>query len=89
MCLFIKTIIEHTDEGKPETYEFTKNIEGAWHTSPIEHANRICYLLSFEREITVKNPNGLGQSALCTDFRIEERPQGGFAISCEHPFAND
>jgi hypothetical protein len=26
-----------------------------------------------------------GESGFCTDFRVESRPQGGFAISCEHP----
>lgn len=26
-----------------------------------------------------------GRSVLCTDFRIEPHPDGGFAISCENP----
>lgn len=37
--------------------------------------------------ITVKAP--WAQEAPCIDFQVEPRADGGFAISCEHPFASD
>jgi hypothetical protein len=45
-------------------------------------------MVSSERGgITVKAPDGTERTAHISDFKIEERPQGGFAISCEDPFS--
>lgn len=65
-------------------YEFTKTAGPAWRWDTREQADQACRLISHDG-ITIAPPFGSG--APCTDFRAEERPQGGFAISCEHPFA--
>jgi hypothetical protein len=85
MRLYIYTITSHDD--KPTTYEFTKFKEGAWHWDMRESAERaLDMILNGSGGITVKAPDG--RCDCCTDFRVEPRPQGGFAISCEHPFSS-
>ena len=66
------------------TYDFTKFIECAWYWDSKEEAQRV---ISFTGYIMVNQP--AGNSAYCTDFQVEARPQGGFAISCDHPFADE
>jgi hypothetical protein len=87
MRLYIHKITKHAEELKPDTYDFTNSIEGAWFWTTLESAERAQHFFSHESGITINPP--FGGSAPCTDFRVEPRPQGGFAISCEHPLAKD
>jgi hypothetical protein len=87
MRLYIHKITKHGEEFKPDIYDFTKSIEGAWFWTTPESAERAQHFFSHEGGITIRPP--FGPSAACTDFRVEPRPQGGFAVSCEHPLAND
>jgi len=82
MRLYISKITKHTDERKPDTYDFAKFIEGAlwWPTKEAAQRN---YDLHCLIEIRVELPTG--QRVPCTDFGIEPRPAGGFVLSCEHP----
>ena len=66
------------------TYEFTKFIKCAWCWDPEEEAQRVSHSLG---GIVVNSTSG--NRAYCTDFQVEARPQGGFAISCDHPFADE
>ena len=85
MRLYIYTITSHDE--KPATYEFTKFIDGAWHWDTRESADRAQdMILNVSGGITVKTPDG--RCDYCTDFRVESMSQGGFAISCEHPFSS-
>jgi hypothetical protein len=86
--LYIYKITKHEETQKPDTYDFTKSIDGAWHWLTREPADLACSYLS-EGGITIEVPYSLGNNAPCTEFRVEQRPQGGFAISCEHPFASE
>jgi hypothetical protein len=83
MRLYIYEITSHADEQKPDTYDFTTSIAGAWHWATQGQAEQARRL--FEDIGIIIHPS-LGASAPCTDFRVERRPEGGFAISCEHPF---
>jgi len=85
MRLYIHTTTKNVDQREP-TYTLTKAIEGAWHWTTLESADRICRFLS-QTGITINVQNGFGDSVYCTDYRVESRPQGGFAISCEHPLS--
>lgn len=48
-----------------------------------EHAERARSLIAKEG-ITVRNPL-TGNAEPCMDFRVEDRPEGGFSISSEVP----
>jgi len=84
MRIYIRSI--KTNEGNDfPTFEFCKRIEAAMHWDTRERAG---HMVSSERGgITVKAPDGAERTAHISDFKIEERPQGGFAISCEDPFS--
>jgi hypothetical protein len=81
MRLYIKTISHGNNH---DTYAWTSAIEGAWHWNTKEEAISKCRVIE-QGGITVKSPIEFGKSGLCADFRVEPRPQGGFAASCEHP----
>jgi hypothetical protein len=82
MRLYIKTI----DHGNThDTYAWTSAIEGAWNWDTKEQATLARRVIVDWGGITVKSPIECGKSGLCADFRVESRPQGGFAVSCEHP----
>ena len=87
MRLYISKITLYDD--KHPIFEFNRLIEnsGRWDTK--EFAEREVNRSNETGGITVKSPDGSGRSAQCTDFQIESRPLGGFAISCEHPFSTD
>jgi hypothetical protein len=85
MRRYIHQITNRAHENKP-TYDFTKSIEGAWHWTTRESVESDLHVISIANGgITVESPDGIGKSSPCTDFRIESRPQGGFAISCDNP----
>jgi len=86
MRLYIDKITSHADEQKPDTYDFTKSIKGAWQWTTQGQAEQAQRLFE-DIGIVIYPP--LGGNAPCTDFRVETRPEGGFAISCEHPFATE
>jgi hypothetical protein len=78
---YIKTINHENDH---DTYEFTQSIEGAWHWETKGEAERNCCAIVERGGITADaSPAGIPTRGFCTDFRVESRPQGGFAISCE------
>jgi hypothetical protein len=83
MRVFIFKIIY--GERHPD-YEFTKTAGPAWFWSTREQADRACQQISYDG-ISVELP--LGSRAQCRDFCVEACPQGGFSISCEHPFASE
>jgi hypothetical protein len=68
------------------TYDFTRTARTAWFWSARDEAGRACRLIS-RSGITINLTHG--NPLHCADFRVEERPQGGFAISCEHPCAGE
>ena len=79
MRLYICTIIIESNRDK---YVYTPEIKDShsWNTEqeaqnylrrPVESGETICHS-PFTKV-----------SGVCTDFRVEPRPQGGFAISCE------
>jgi hypothetical protein len=80
MRLYIKTIIKGE---KRRTYEWVSAIEDAWHWDTQEQADADGTWI--EQEGIFVRSTITGESGFCTDFRVESRPQGGFAISCEHP----
>jgi len=85
MRLYIYKITSYADdEQKPDTYDFVKSIKGALHWATQGQAEQVRRLFE-DSGIIIYPP--LGGNAPCTDFRVETRPEGGFAISCEHPFA--
>jgi hypothetical protein len=85
MRLYIRGIIEKAK--KPMTLDFTDSIENSLALKPKGYAERIIHLIFNDLGgINVKSPDGTGRSAFCADPRVEPRPQGGFAISCIHPF---
>jgi hypothetical protein len=83
MRLYIYKI---TRGDKCPIYHFTRTIETAWFWDTRERVDEVCRATSHDG-ITIEPT--LGMSTPCTDFRVEPRPQGGFAISCEHPFASN
>ena len=83
MRLYIRAI-NHGENH--DTYEWTSAIEAAWDWSTKEETINKCRVIE-QGGITVKSPVEFGKIGLCTDFRVEPRPQGGFAISCEHPLS--
>lgn len=85
MRLYIYKITQCAEEQKPFTYDFTKTIESAWVWTTREQAERTRRSIEETGGITVSIPFQPGVS--CTDFRVEAKPQGGFAMSCEHPYA--
>jgi hypothetical protein len=84
--LYIKTI---SRDDNHHTFAFTSAIEGAWYWNTEEQPTRFFRVIGDWGGISVKSPIEFGKSGLCTDFRVESRPQGGFAVSCEHPFPLD
>lgn len=84
MRLYIKAI-DHGDTH--DTFTWTSAIEGAWNWNVQEQAARFCRWILGWGGITVESPIEFGKIGLCTDFRVESRPQGGFAVSCEHPLS--
>ncbi len=87
MRVNLKQVKHGEDKLKPiHEYGFTESVERAlfWDTSESAELDRSKI---DSGGITVKSRDG--RIAYCTDFRVEPRPQGGFAISCEHPHASD
>jgi hypothetical protein len=82
MRLFIKEI-RRVDNH--DTFTWTSAIEGAWNWDAEGQATRYLRWILGWGEITVKSPTEFGKASPCTDFRVEPRPQGGFALSCKHP----
>jgi hypothetical protein len=82
MRLYIYEINEPVEKHKRHTVEFVKAIEGALHWETREaaevHLQQFC-------PITIELPSGSVVHIPFAEFRIEARPQGGFAASCEHP----
>jgi hypothetical protein len=78
----MRLYIEETNQNSLDKYEFTKSIEKAhhWETAQIAETR--------VKAMVERGPIFVG-SAKCTCFRVEALPQGGFAISCEHPSAGD
>jgi len=67
---------------KQALYDFKESVEGAWFWTTKEEAESVRQFLS---EVGIKVYLPSGNCAPCTDFCVEPRPEGGFAISCEHP----
>ncbi len=87
MRLYIHDIKSNDDKLIPiNEYTFTKSSQSAWFWDTRESAE-LARSMIFSGGITVKTLDGM--IAYCTDFRVESRSEGGFAISCEHPSAND
>jgi hypothetical protein len=82
MRLYIYKIKEPVEKHKRHTVEWVKSIGGAWHWETREaaevHMQQFC-------PITIELPSGSVLLIPFADFRIEARPEGGFAASCEHP----
>lgn len=73
-----------TRENNHDNYVYTKTIEDAhhWETEKLAEDYLRFVLASGE---TIFHPPFSKVGGVCTDFRIEPQPQGGFAISCEQP----
>jgi hypothetical protein len=82
MRLFIKEIAR---EANHNTFTWTSAIEGAWNWDAEGQADRFLRWTLGWGGIAAKSPTEFGKIGLCTDFRVEPRPQGGFAVSCEYP----
>jgi hypothetical protein len=65
-------------DGSKRDVKFTKAIKNAEFSRTTASAERVCAGLRF----TVNSPFNPSEVP-CTDFRVEPRPDGGFAISCE------
>ncbi|MGC2171230.1 MAG: hypothetical protein WA555_16255 [Candidatus Sulfotelmatobacter sp.] len=76
---YIKTI---THENNHDNFVFTRVIEGGWNWSTEEEAERYRRWTVACGE-TVSHSPLRRVSGVCTGFRVERRPQGGFVISCE------
>lgn len=85
MRLYISRITEGVEGLKPSTYELGKTIEEAWYWQTRDAADRALELVSVVG-IDIRPPNGFEPKISCSVFRVEPRPQGGFAISCAAPF---
>ena len=83
MRLYISNV---TNGVRCPTYDFAKPIEAAMFWNTREWVTRVCDAISSDG-ITINPP--FANSAPCTDFRIEPRPQGGFVISCEYPVTSN
>jgi len=79
MRLYIKTVSRGNNH---DTFELTSTIEGAWNWNVYEQPARFCRWIVGWGGIFVKSPI-TGETGFCTDFRVEPRPQGGFAVSCQ------
>lgn len=86
MRVYIYKITKRELEHKPDLYNFTQTITPAWHWPTKEAAERACRLFS-AFGIRIELPTG--EHALCREYRVDQRPEGGFAVSCEYPFADD
>ncbi len=82
MRLFIKEICR---EGNHDSFTWTASPEGAWSWDTEGQATRCLRWILGWGGITVRSPIEFGRVGLCTDFRVESRPQGRFVVSCEHP----
>jgi hypothetical protein len=80
MRVYICKVTQHLEAGEPTSFEFVNAVDGAWFWKTRDDAQRA---LAIWQGITVE---GSAECLPCTDFRFESRPQGGFVISCEHPF---
>lgn len=67
------------------TYDFTTTARTAWFWNTCDQADKACQLIS-DSGITVDLP--FWNRLRCTDFRVEKRPQGGFAVSCGCPLTS-
>jgi hypothetical protein len=79
MRYYIKTI---THESNHDNFVYTKAIEGGWNWNTEEEAANYLRWTVACGETTSFSPI-TKVSGVCTDFRVELRPQGGFVISCE------
>jgi hypothetical protein len=79
MRLYIRTI---THENNRDSYVFTKMIEGGWNWNTYQDAESYLRWTVACGETICHSPF-TKVSGVCSDFRVEPRPQGGFAISCE------
>lgn len=85
MRLYISNIKKQRDQ-RPDIYDFAKSIAGSWFWTTkcsAEYAKRVFGITG----IWAAPPFGTGN--LCTEFEIEARPEGGFAISCEYPSVSE
>jgi hypothetical protein len=83
MHLYIKTFSQKNDHGAlHDDYEFTSAIEGAWNWNTKEKAELYRSVVIERGGIVASDPTG-ARCGPCTDFRVESRPQGGFAVACE------
>lgn len=67
-------------------YEFTRSIAHAWFWQ--SESSATAALAKISHEGIVVNPPWRRCPVDVNDFRIEERPQGGFGISCALPQLN-
>jgi len=82
MRVYIKDIKPGDEKNETKDYTFTKSAEGAWYWGTNESAE-LAKSMIFSGGIIVKTLDG--GSYYCTEFHVEPRSQGGFAISCELP----
>jgi hypothetical protein len=84
MRVFIHNITHRWKEGKPELYDFALSAEAALFWPTGEQAEEWRFFME-QFPIAINPP--YGQRVCCEDYRVEERPHGGFCISCSYPFA--
>lgn len=78
-------IFEIAYAERHSTYDFTTTARTAYFWNTRDKADKFCQRIS-DSGITVDPP--FGNRLHCAGFRVEERPQGGFAISCECPLTS-
>jgi hypothetical protein len=86
MRVYIHKITKRALEQEPDLFDFTSAIRSAWYWPTKEDAERASRVFS---EIGIRIELSVGECGQCSDYRVEQRPEGGFAVSCEHPFSDD
>jgi hypothetical protein len=64
-------------------YEFVETSDAALCWNSQRWVEQVCRLIA-EEGITIARPFSR-EAQLCSNFQVEPRPLGGFAISCEVP----
>ena len=76
------------DRYAPKIFVFGASINHSWKWDIRKQAENVV-IFHGPGGFTVKSPDGSGRSASCIDFLVVQRPEGGFAISCEVPFLEE
>lgn len=79
---YIYNVTDRSEQGISLFYELTPSIEASYLWKERETAD---WRRRVFEELGIAITTPCGQRLYCKDYRVEEKPHGGFCISCLYP----